>query len=776
MIPVDFPKPPEVAAPEAARDVSLETLMDWDLAPENPARLAAAGVNFSFTSTGLEKVGDLLDRVRTAVKRGLAKETALEALTINPARFLNLADQLGSIANGKLANFVVTDGDLFEAKSEIVETWVAGRRFEADPKPLRDLAGTWELNAKDKGLKGLRLSVKSRKGKLSAEFVTDKKPAAKADADKTPTDDSKQEDSKNKQDEAVKLDDVSLDGTRLVGTFKSEKFGHPGVSQLSIVVATDGTGDGQVVLPDGNSISVTIRKLAEEKPVDEEKDEDEDKDKEGDKDRARNDRQPEKASYAVNHPLGAFGRETAPEQPASVLIKNVTVWTCGPQGKLVNGAVLFGKGRIQGVYSSEAKLPTADIVIDGTGKHLSPGIIDCHSHSATDSGVNESGQAVTAEVRIGDFIDADSINIYRQLAGGVTTINILHGSANPIGGQNQVVKLRWGALGEDMKFAEAPPGIKFALGENVKRSNSPQRPGDDARYPLTRMGVVEIIENSFRAAEEYRQRQTDWQANREGLPLRKDLELEALAEVVEGKRWIHCHSYRQDEILALIRTLDKHGITIGTFQHILEGYKVADEMAKHGAMASAFADWWAYKYEVKDAIPYAGALMYRAGVKVSYNSDDAELARHLNHEAAKAVRYGGVPEEDALKFVTLNPAMQLRIDQYVGSIEPGKHADLVLWSGSPLSTLSRCEQTWVDGRKYFDLQEDATERQKNKDMRTALIQKVLASGEEMETRDSSKTDPARLWPRYDENCGMLGHHYDDRQFNGLHQGHTHQNQ
>jgi N-acetylglucosamine-6-phosphate deacetylase len=193
-------------------------------------------------------------------------------------------------------------------------------------------------------------------------------------------------------------------------------------------------------------------------------------------------------------------------------------------------------------------------------------------------------------------------------------------------------------------------------------------------------------------------------------------------------------------------------------------------------MASAFADWWAYKYEVKDAIPYAGALMYRAGVNVSYNSDDAELARHLNHEAAKAVRYGGVPEVDALKFVTLNPAMQLRIEQYVGSLEVGKHADLVLWSGSPLSTMSRCEQTWVDGRKYFDLQQDAADRQKTKDMRTALIQKVLASGEEMETKDSSKVDPARLWPRYDENCGMSGHHYDDRQFNGSHQGHSHQNQ
>ncbi len=782
IIPVNFPKPPEVGSPEAARDVSLETLMDWDIAPENPARLAAAGVNFSFTSTGLEKVGDLLSRVRTAIKRGLSKETALDALTINPARFLNLADQIGSITKGKLANFVVTDGELFDAKSEIVETWVAGRQFDLDPKPLRDLAGTWELDVKDKGFKGFRLSIKSRKGKLSAEFVTDKKTTPKVESEKSGAEESKPKGDKVKPDDTVKLDGASLDGTRLVGAFNSEKFGHQGISQLSIVVATDGTGDGQLVLPDGKTIGVAVRKLAAEKSADEDEDQKEAKDadkeqgEDQDGEQEKDEKLPQKASFAVNHPLGAFGREDAPEQPASVLIKNVTVWTCGPEGKLENGAVLFGGGKILGVYHSEAELPAADMVVDGTGKHLSPGIIDCHSHSATDSGVNESGQAVTAEVRIGDFVDADSMNIYRQLAGGVTTINILHGSANPIGGQNQVVKLRWGALGEEMKFAEAPQGIKFALGENVKRSNSSQRPGEDARYPVTRMGVVEIIENSFRAAQEYRQKQADWKTNRHGLPPRTDLELEALAEILEGKRWIHCHSYRQDEILALIRTLDSHGITIGTFQHILEGYKVAEEMAEHGAMASAFADWWAYKYEVKDAIPYAGALMYRAGVNVSYNSDDAELARHLNHEAAKAVRYGGVPEEEALKFVTLNPAMQLRIDQYVGSIEVNKHADLVLWSGSPLSTMSRCEQTWVDGRKYFDLEQDAAARQKTKDMRTALIQKVLASGEEMETKDSSKVDPARLWPRYDENCGMLGHHYDDRQFNGLHQGHAHQNQ
>ncbi len=410
---------------------------------------------------------------------------------------------------------------------------------------------------------------------------------------------------------------------------------------------------------------------------------------------------------------------------------------------------MFGEGKIIRVYEANAELPAADVVIDASGRHLTPGIIDCHSHIATDGGVNEVGQAVTAEVRIGDFIDCNDINIYRQLAGGVTSSNILHGSANPIGGQNQVIKMRWGLNDQQLKFAEAPPGIKFALGENVKQSN---RQSPSSRYPQTRMGVEQLINDSFRAAGEYLERWKKWNSDHQGLPPRRDLELDALGEVLQGKRWIHCHSYRQDEILALIRVLDQYGITIGSFQHILEGYKVADAMVKHGATASAFSDWWAYKIEVYDAIPYAGALMHRAGIVVSFNSDDAELARHLNHEAAKAVRYGGVDEQEALKFVTLNPAIQLRIDPYVGSIEPGKQADLVLWSGHPLALTSVCQQTWIDGRKYFDRDEEAKVAADQAAMKAALIQKVLRSGQEPGNPDRQRFDPAGLWPRYDEYC------------------------
>jgi len=376
---------------------------------------------------------------------------------------------------------------------------------------------------------------------------------------------------------------------------------------------------------------------------------------------------------------------------------------------------------------------------------------------ATDGGVNEGTQAVTCEVRIGDFIDADDITIYRQLAGGVTSSNILHGSANPIGGQNQVIKLRWGMTGEQLKFVEAPQGVKFALGENVKQSNWSEPTG---RYPQTRMGVEQIFRDSFEAARDYGRRMDAWQRSRRGLPPRRDLELDAVREILDQTRWIHCHSYRQDEILALIRLLDEYDITIGTFQHILEGYKVADAMADHGAMASAFSDWWAYKLEVYDAIPYAGALMHDAGIVVSFNSDDSELARHLNQEAAKAVKYGGVPREEALKFVTLNPARQLRIDEYVGSLEPGKHADFVIWSDDPLSNYARCEQTWIDGRRFFDREEDHQLRETASAQRNALIQKILESDSKMRAVGERDRDPAMLWPRHDEFCHHF-HHEDE---------------
>jgi len=421
-------------------------------------------------------------------------------------------------------------------------------------------------------------------------------------------------------------------------------------------------------------------------------------------------------------------------QPGSVIVRNATIWTSGPQGIVSRADLLVANGRIQAVGSSLAAGPAVQ-EIDGTGLHVTPGILDCHSHSMILGAVNEATLPSTAMVRIADVVNSESENIHQQLAGGTTLVNLLHGSANPIGGQNCVIKLREGATPEALKFEPAPGGIKFALGENVKQSGW----GDKAvtRFPQTRMGVGTFYRNRFTAAQQYREafrkgRQAD------GSPVRRDLELEALMEILEGTRLIHCHSYRQDEILAFLRMMESFGVRVASLQHILEGYKVADEIARHGAGASAFADWWAYKYEVIDAIPYAGSLMRERGVTVSFNSDSSDHARRLNFEAAKAVKYGGTPEAEALKFVTLNPAKQLGIDHRVGSLESGKDADFVIWNGSPLDSATRCLETWVDGRCYFRLSAESARVKALQEERTALLakaRKIVGDGGESNASD-----------------------------------------
>jgi N-acetylglucosamine-6-phosphate deacetylase len=367
--------------------------------------------------------------------------------------------------------------------------------------------------------------------------------------------------------------------------------------------------------------------------------------------------------------------------------------------------MLVVDGKIRGI-GELGEVKGDPTLIDAAGKHITPGLIDCHSHSMILGGVNEGTVPSSAMVRIADVVNSETRNIMDELAGGLTTANLLHGSANPIGGQNCVVKLKDGASPDDLHIPGAKPGIKFALGENVKQSNWGER--NVTRFPQTRMGVPSFMRNRFTAAKVYQEEMARWQANKQNpdnktvKPVRRDLELETIAEIIKGERIIHCHSYRQDEILAFLRVMESFGVKVGTLQHVLEGYKIADEIARHGAGVSCFTDWWAYKYEVLDAIPYAGALMRERGLLVSFNSDSAELARRLNFEAAKAVKYGGVPEEEALKFVTINPAKQLRIDDRTGSLEFGKDADFAIWSGSPLDSKTVCLQTWIEGKEYFD--------------------------------------------------------------------------
>ncbi len=392
-----------------------------------------------------------------------------------------------------------------------------------------------------------------------------------------------------------------------------------------------------------------------------------------------------------------------PALPASFVIRGATVWTSGPAGVLQSADVYVKSGKVSAVGVG-LKVPGGTLEISGAGKHVTPGMIDCHSHTAISGGVNEGSNIVTAECRIQDVLNPDDVNIYRQLAGGTTAANVLHGSSNAIGGQNATVKWRWGTDADGLLLKGAPQGIKFALGENPTRSNGDFPSDREPRYPISRMGVERVIRARFLAARDYRRKQ------KSGEPTRTDFQLEALAEILEGKRLVHCHSYRADEILMMIRVADDFGFKIATFQHVLEGYKVADELAAHGAGGSTFADWWGYKIEAYDAIPQNGAMMTRRGVTVSFNSDDNELARRLNQDAAKAVRWGNLTPEDALKLVTINPAKQLRIDSMTGSLEAGKDADLVLWSGDPLSPLSRAEKTFVDGKLYFDREADLAAR------------------------------------------------------------------
>lgn len=780
ILPVQFPKPPNVATAEAVLDAELEELMHWELAPENPARLDRAGVIFAITSQGLAEPNELVPQVRKAIARGLSPDKALAALTTIPAQMFGVDDQLGRIRPGLFANLVITDGDLWSDKTKIEEVWVRGNRPEAAYKETSSIDGTWEvaiLEAKTPSPDAkawttpLKISIKDSTKKVAATLLLPAPPAtpepqpttsidppAVAAADDPKTTPEVKEKADSPATPEIKLTETRWSERALNAKFptKSLREETPGTAMLSLSWVKNAAGAesliGSIFYPDGTEHRVRAQRIPPPPATEN------DKPREGEPKEANqkspSDKSTKESLTTLRYPFAAFGREAPPVQQEVVMIQNTTIWTCGPAGILRDADMLVRGGKIEAI-GIDLPIPANAIVIDGSRFHVSPGLIDCHSHMATDSGVNEGTQAVTAEVRIGDFINAEDVTIYRQLAGGLTAANILHGSANPIGGQNQVIKLRWGKPYEALKFQNAPGGIKFALGENVKQSNWSDSPR--TRYPQSRMGVEQILRDRFNAALEYDLEWKNWSTHPQGTPPRRDLELEAIAEILRGERWIHCHSYRQDEILALIRLCDEFKITIGSLQHILEGYKVADAMAKHGATASTFSDWWAYKFEVIDAIPFNAALMHQQGINVSLNSDDAELGRHMNHEAAKAVKYGGVDPASALQFVTLNPAKQLRIDRYVGSLEVGKDADFVLWSGSPLSVQSRCEQTWIDGCKYFDREEDAQVRLRDAALHRSLVQKALGSGEGSAEKSSLADDPSRLWPNHDEYC----HHSHD---------------
>jgi imidazolonepropionase-like amidohydrolase len=669
IVSLNFPPAPRFDDAGERAGVETQALRDWYLAPEDPGRLAGAKVRFAFTGHGLKERGDFHDRVRRAVERGLSAERALAAVTTGPAAILGVP-QLGVIAPGAIANLTLTDGEPFAKETKVAEVWVDGVRYPGDltPPGPKDLAGEWRLELTGAGVVALELEHEA--GAVRASVRQD--------------------------GESVPLSSFVRRRHGLELTLPAEAL--PGLRGPVVVRGTvsgrllrgswEGSGapGGELGVAYGGEVLGRRTAAAKE----------EDDDGAGDSGPA-----------ATPLDLGAAPAwPPAPEPaPPAVLVQGARIWTQGPRGVLEGADLLCVGGEITAVgYDLEA--PPGAVVVDGRGKHLTPGLIDCHSHSFVVGRVNESSNTCTAEVRIGDVLDAQTVRIYQQLAGGLTTANVLHGSANAIGGQNAVVQLRWGEAARDLVFEGAKPGIKWALGENPKRSNwGRDRP---PRYPASRLGVQEAIRERLLAARSYQRELAAWRGTprADRIPPRIDLQLEALVEVLEGERLVHCHSYRQDEILALLRLAEEFGFTVGTFQHVLEGYKVAEELAAHGAGASTFSDWWAYKFEVYDAIPHNGALMHRRGVVVSFNSDSSELARRLNQEAAKAVRHGGLEPAEALDFVTRNPARQLGVDGRVGSLQVGKQGDFVLWSAHPLGVQAKCEQTWIAGRRYYERTRD----------------------------------------------------------------------
>lgn len=678
IIPLSFPAAPNVQSLRSASGVSLAELKAWDAAPSNPAMLEKAGVRFVLTMNGLKDKSDFLKNLRKAIRYGLKEETALAALTTIPAELWGAEDMIGSIKAGTFANLIIADDNIF-TDGTITSVFVAGEEKVLQQKPEYDIRGHWRFTAES--LPKMKLDIDGKMEGPSASFMKD----------------------------SLKISvKIQQSGKQVYFSFQGDSLGAEGSIRCNGFMDSL-NARGTAVLPTGREIawsairdSAFVDKPKKEKEIVQ-----------------------SSVTFPIVFPDGPFGIDSKPAQK-SVMFRNATVWTSAKEGILKGVDVFVSGGKIVAIAKDLQQ--KADTVIEATGKHLSPGIIDEHSHIAVESGVNEGTHAVTAEVRIGDVLQPDDINIYRQLAGGVTASHLLHGSANPIGGQLQLIKLRWGDDADGLKM-DFPGTIKFALGENVKQANWGDR--FTSRYPQTRMGVEEIMRDGFRAALEYEKAWKDAGASGT-LPPRKDIQLETLLEIIRGKRLIHCHSYVQSEILMLMRLAEEFGFKINTFTHILEGYKLAKEMQVHGVGASSFSDWWAYKFEVYDAIPENPSIMHEQGVTVAINSDDAEMARRLNQEAGKSVKYGPVSEEEAMKFVTINPAKLLKVDDRIGSIEVGKDADIVLWSGNPLSNFSKVEQTYVDGRKYFDRKVDEQLRKRDASIRATLEQKAMQSDEKSE--------------------------------------------
>ncbi len=704
IVPVDFPNAMDVEDPLDAYRVSLEDLKHWEMAPANLAMLEKNGLEFAITTDGLRDKKQFMPNLRKAIKYGLSEKAALRALTTTPARLMGVSDQVGSLKKGMVANFLITSGPLFDEETTVYQNWVQGKAFELESMSPTDASGRYNLVVNGQTH---QLEVAGKPGRPDAKIVindsTSIKVGLKAADDMVSL--SFQPDPKDKKGPAIALSGW-MDGKNMKGR-----------GQLADGTWVDwrATYQGEVESgkPGGQKRSMA-GKADDDDPS---------------------------ALGPVLYPFSAYGRQELPKAE-TILIRNATVWTMENAGKLENADVLIRDGKIAAVGKNLSAAGAR--VIDGTGKHVTPGIIDEHSHIGATS-INET-VTNSSMVRIGDVVNSEDLEIYRALSGGVTAIQILHGSANPIGGQSALIKLRWGQGPEDLKIKGADEYIKFALGENVKRSRSQQ----SIRFPQSRMGVEQVYMDAFSAARDY---ERGWKAynalssseKAKAIKPRRDLAMDAMVEILNSERFITCHSYVQSEINMLMKVAEEFGFKVNTFTHILEGYKVADKMAEHGVGGSSFSDWWGYKWEVRYAIPYNAAIMHRAGVVTSINSDDAEMMRRLNQEAAKSIKYGGVSEEEALAMVTINPAKLLHLDDRMGSLKAGKDADVVVWSDHPLSIYARPEQTIVDGTVYFDIQEDQALKEIVQRERARIIAKMRSA-----KANGSPASPAR---------GRVSHHF-----------------
>jgi imidazolonepropionase-like amidohydrolase len=713
LVSLNWPKEEKDRDPEA--DTPLRTLYHRQAAPTTPAKLAAAGVPFGLYSDGLALPAEIFKKVRTAVDTGLSAEEALAGLTSGPAQIYGVSDRVGTIEVGKIANLVLATDWPWAEGVEVKAVFVDGRKYEerkseepTEP-PASDVSGTWEMTlTSPRGDREMTAELTMEEdGKVTGEISSDR--------GTTPVEEGR-----------MSADLLRFKVTRSMG---SRSF----TSSFSLTV------EGEEVSGSASAGPMSMEITGQRTAMKEEAEEAEEK----------KEKEPAVSLDEMQAVMAVY--QGAVAQMDSWAVTNATIWTVSGE-TIEQGTVVVKDGKIAAV-GRDVAVPKRAEVIDAEGGHLIPGIIDAHSHIAIEGGVNEGSLAVTAMVAIGDVVNPDDISIYRALAGGVTSANLLHGSANPIGGQNRVIKLRWGVDAAGLEFEGAPAGIKFALGENPKRSNF-RRPGVPQRYPQTRMGVMDVIRQSFTEALEY---QKEWQeyesqTGAATIPPRRDFELEALVEILEGERLVHSHCYRADEILQLMRLAEEFGFRIATLQHVLEGYKVADEIAAHGASASTFSDWWGYKVEAYDAIPYNAALMTERGVLVSINSDSGEEMRHLNQEAAKAIKWGGLSDVEALKLVTLNPAMQLRIDDRVGSIEVGKDADLVLYDGHPLEIRSVVQKTFVDGDLYFDVAANRERQAKIEEIKKKLAPEEKKDDEAGEAETGSEPSPTVIWQDAPYSC------------------------